>query len=182
MPLSREQLQVARKKISKIGLENTIPISSGRMKMLDNLLDALGEGNKYKEGDPISKDDLDEISNVVNGVLDVTTNNIIKQLNEGKRETVYPEYFMMTVADHLYLRCIDKLGYPTIPAGFDDSVIEKYESDIQAGIVSEILRVDGVHYNSVGYALLGNRIFRQMVELGYFDPIFDYYDLLAEEQ
>ena len=67
-------------------------------------------------------------------------------------------------------------------AGFDDSVIEKYESDIQAGIVSEILRVDGVHYNSVGYALLGNRIFRQMVELGYFDPIFDYYDLLAEEQ
>ena len=66
-------------------------------------------------------------------------------------------------------------------AGFDDSVIEKYQSDIQAGIVSEILRVDGVHYNSVGYALLGNRIFRQMVELGYFEPIFDYYDILAEE-
>ena len=65
-------------------------------------------------------------------------------------------------------------------AGFSDSVIEKYAGDIQTGTVSEILRVDGVHYNSVGYALLGNRIFRQMFELGYFDVIFDYYDALGE--
>ena len=63
-------------------------------------------------------------------------------------------------------------------AGFSDSVIEANRASINAGKASDLFLYDGLHMNSVGYALLGNSVFARMVELGYFNAVFDYYDSL----
>ena len=63
-------------------------------------------------------------------------------------------------------------------AGFSDSVIEANRASINAGKASDLFLYDGLHMNSVGYALLGNAVFARMVELGYFNAVFDYYDSL----
>ena len=63
-------------------------------------------------------------------------------------------------------------------AGFSDSVIEANRASIDAGKISNLFLHDGLHLNAIGYALLGNAVFTRMVELDYFDAIYDYYDSL----
>ena len=61
--------------------------------------------------------------------------------------------------------------------GFGDDVIAADQSMITSGTVSrDSYLIDGVHLNAVGYAALGNRLFLQIWQLGFFDALFDYYD------
>ena len=81
--------------------------------------------------------------------------------------------------DH-YFSAREKLSDESayVRAGFSDEVIAEYKSDIEAGKISKLFLYDSVHLNAVGYAMLGNTVFEKMVELGYFNAIYDYYDSL----
>lgn len=63
--------------------------------------------------------------------------------------------------------------------GLSDEAIAADASSIATGKVSGIFTGDGVHPTALGYAAVGNVIFERMADLGYFDPIFDYYDSLG---
>lgn len=60
-------------------------------------------------------------------------------------------------------------------AGLND-IVGDYAADIASGTVSDALRIDGVHLNAVGYALLGNALFRKTIELGFYNDLFNYYE------
>lgn len=49
------------------------------------------------------------------------------------------------------------------------SLNKKGVEQIQAGIVPDCLRIDGVHFNAKGYEMIGNYVFERMNELGYFE-------------
>jgi lysophospholipase L1-like esterase len=63
-------------------------------------------------------------------------------------------------------------------AGFGAEEIASVTTEIQSGKVSSLLLHDNTHLNAVGYALLANAVFERMADLGYFDPIFEYYESL----
>lgn len=53
---------------------------------------------------------------------------------------------------------------------FRDAGLTPSEDDldsIMSGIVPQSLRIDGVHFNKVGYRLIGNKIYDKLLELGY---------------
>ena len=63
-------------------------------------------------------------------------------------------------------------------AGFSEEHISEVAADMENGKVSPLLLHDSVHLNAVGYALLANAVYERMAELGYFNPVFDYYESL----
>ena len=63
-------------------------------------------------------------------------------------------------------------------AGFGAEEIASVRSAIESGKVSSLLLHDNTHLNAVGYAMLANAVFERMADLGYFDPIFEYYESL----
>lgn len=56
----------------------------------------------------------------------------------------------------------------------NDAKLEMTEKDkemISKGLIPASLMTDGVHFNSIGYELIGNLIYKRMDELGYFDEV-----------
>lgn len=94
-----------------------------------------------------------------------------RQEMEGRMQEYWGEHYFSARA---YLSSEKALR----DAGFSDAVIEQYREDIDAGRVCAILRSDNTHLNAVGYALLGGAVFEKMVELGYFEPVLEYYNSL----
>lgn len=62
--------------------------------------------------------------------------------------------------------------------GYSESAIASVESNIAEGTVSSLLINDSCHPNAVGYAYVGNVIFKHLLKIGAFDALFDYYDEL----
>jgi hypothetical protein len=63
-------------------------------------------------------------------------------------------------------------------AGFTDADIASVRNNIAEGSVSPLLVYDTCHPNAVGYAVIGNIIFKHLYNIGAFDAILDYYDSL----
>ena len=128
--------------------------------------------------------DIDNLIDQQQQILDACecdTNYIIIGLSSGTASERAEMEAAMTAhwGDH-YFSAREVLSSESayVEAGFSREVIDDNAASINDGKISSVLLHDSVHLNAIGYALLGNAVFERMVDLGYFDALYDYYDSL----
>lgn len=128
--------------------------------------------------------DIDQLIDQQQQILDACecdTNYIIIGLSSGTAsERAEMEAAMKAHwGDHYFsAREVISSEAAYVQAGFSEDVIAANAALIKEGKISSVFLHDSVHLNAVGYAVLGNAVFERMVDLGYFDALYDYYDSL----
>lgn len=127
MNLTVEQAAKAKENIREVCKSKRIPIDGNDRKAFERSLDLFA--GKYAQGQDIEPDDLTMIGEQVQDLLTGIGKNLVAGFKNGKQQNVEnPMDHLLTASDYLYMACMEKMGCPNIPVGFNDSVKKKMEA------------------------------------------------------